>query len=403
MVWRFYDLLSTLATPLSLPFFALHPRLKGGVRQRLGSLPAAPAGGVWFHGASAGDVNALLPIAAGWAAVGGRGRASALTRSGVDFLARKAPPELSPFYAPLDISWVLRRVMARLVPSALVFEHLELWPGLWRAASRSGVPLALVNARLSVSSARRYRRFPSLFAAPFASLSMVAAASPEDRQRFIELGVRPERIWIAEQSTKYAALDTTLPLSSRAPCVVFGSVHPREERLLLPLLPALVGAGTHVILAPRHPHRAAALLRRLGREGSRAFSSSRASEKRGELGVEVLDRIGQLPAAYERATVAFVGGSLERRGGHNVLEAARAGCPVVTGPHIDSCAREMAALRRVDAGAIEPNAEALLLRLRCWSHYDGARAAAAQRAAAAIAEEAKAVVERIVGWLRASV
>ncbi|MBW2734541.1 MAG: hypothetical protein JRH20_19310 [Deltaproteobacteria bacterium] len=400
-MWPLYNFISILAAPLLLPLFGLHPRLKGGLLQRLGFLPTMPRGAVWFHGASAGDVNALLPVAQEWAARGGESCASALTRSGVDFLERVAP-EIARFFAPLDISIVSRRVLTRLAPRALILEHLELWPGLWRMAHRAGVPVALVNARLSAASMRRYRRFPSLFEAPLRALSMVAAASSDDAQRLTELGVRPDRIWVSAQSTKHARPHTSLLLSSRPPCIVLGSLHPGEEELLLPYLPLLVGAGAHVIVAPRYPHRAKSLLAQVARLGLRAALASQRHEDEVPPPVEVLDGMGQLPAAYEQATVAFIGGSLERRGGHNVLEAARAGCAVVTGPYVENCAGEMRALEQVGAGMSVAEPARIVSQLCAWSAHDGPRSAACQQAAAVVAGEARLAVKRIVGWLESS-
>lgn len=387
-----YGALYALGAPFLLPLLALHPRLRGGFLDRLGGrrVPHAPRPAerpVWFHGASAGDVRALSALVRELEAQGWPTLVSAGTRAGHE-IARAEFPGTTTRRAPLDFAPCVRRALRGVQPRLLVLECLEVWPSWMRACEDAGVPVAVVNGRLSVASFRRYRWARPLFAPCFRSLKLVGALTEEDAERFVALGTRPEVVFV-EGSSKHASLHlaSAPPREDDPPVLVLGSVHREEEALLFPQLRSLFAAcpRLRLVVAPRYPHRAPSTVRALRRAGLRAELESSVASRGGESPLAacalVLDRMGTLPRYYQGARAAFVGGSLVPRGGHNVLEPAAAGAAVLTGPHTAHCARELEAL--VAAGAAQSLArpEEFGDRAARWLGDLGARvrAEAAQR------------------------
>ncbi|MCK5796592.1 MAG: hypothetical protein KAI47_05390, partial [Deltaproteobacteria bacterium] len=234
-----YRALTWGVMPLTLPFFAWHPRLRGGLGQRFGRLPSRVEHfrqGIWYHGASAGDCNAILPLAQRSATVHPVVLTS-FTRSGAEMLRSRLDPEdkrLLALRAPLEVGFAVERFFSRLRPRLLVLECLELWP-LWiAAAARHGVPVAIVNGRLSARSLSRYRRAPKVFSSLFASLRLVVALGRDEAARFVQAGVPASRV-VTSSSTKHGAQHLEQGFSRRrSPKIVLGSVHASELRAILP-------------------------------------------------------------------------------------------------------------------------------------------------------------------------
>jgi 3-deoxy-D-manno-octulosonic-acid transferase len=403
-----YRVLAALSLPATLPLLALHPRLRGGLRERLGWLPPHAAdfrGGVWYHGSSAGDINALLPLAK----LSARLHPvviTAFTRSGAEMLRERIAEPLDGrmlrLRAPLDLGPCVERFFETLRPRLLVLECLELWPALVSGAMRRGVPVAIVNGRLSARSLRGYRRFASLFAPLFAGLAQVIALSDEHAARFVEAGVPSHHLSVSS-STKHGHLTTTTV--SEGASIVLGSLHRREAELLLPPLLGRLSAAERVLIAPRYPGAAAAmakLVRRLGWRSRRlqGHRSPAVLELNAVLPGEVaiLEGVGGLARAYAGAKAAFVGGSLIPRGGHNVIEPAACGVPVVTGPYVDNCRHETGLLEAAGVAVVAGDAEAAA-RALASSHT----AAASRHRAQDVASRLAAVVEPVHARLLALV
>jgi 3-deoxy-D-manno-octulosonic-acid transferase len=305
---------------------------------------------VWFHGASAGDVAALSPLIHVLLARGIPSVLSVQTRSGEQMARKRWGEEVALFRAPLDLAFLVRRVLHRLRPRMLVLECLEMWPHLVRASREAGIPVAVVNGRLSSSSLRRYAWARGLFHPCFSSLSLVVAVTSSDAERFVEAGTPPERVRV-ESSSKYATLQGAPSDPGNPPTLVFGSLHRREEDLLLPWVPRLLQQDPRVklVIAPRYPHRARDVVRRLAGLGVLAELSSAVTAV--DLPrVFVLDRMGALAEHYRGARAAFIGGSLLPHGGHNLMEAAAQGVPVFFGPYTQHCAEEAKDLLANGAG-----------------------------------------------------
>lgn len=326
-----YGILGLLCWPFLLPLFGLHPRLRGGLGQRLGWLRAPDAHPLLlFHGSSAGDVKALSPLIRLLAERGHGGLLSCFSRSGAQMAQALFDGRVTCFRAPLDLEPVVARVLDRIRPRALVLEGLELWPALVSGCGRRGIPVAVVNGRLSSASLDFFSRFNAIFSPCLKSLVLVTTPSEEHARRFAAAGVPESRIRVLP-SSKHAALVLRSP---RPPGenhrLVLGSTHRTEEELLLPWLLRLLAdePRLRIVLAPRHPHRVPALRRRLESMG---LSVGRWEPDEDRARVALLDRMGVLAEVYLGATLAFVGGSLIPLGGHNVMEPAAAGVPTCWG------------------------------------------------------------------------
>jgi 3-deoxy-D-manno-octulosonic-acid transferase len=260
---------------------------------------------------------------------------------------------------PADPAPVVRRFLDRLRPSLIVLVELEIWPNFLRAANRRGIPVAVVNGRITDRSFGRYRVFRSLFP-QFNRISLFCAQSRTYAERFEALGVAEERIVVTGnikvdgltvgRAEVPEELSRLLGGREGQPVIVAGSTHEDEERRLIRACAAKVPQA-RLILVPRHPERAGELVRSLAAEG---VAVQRLTELRGGQRPDpdrpvLVDTIGELETVYGLADVAFVGGSLVPHGGQNVLEPAAQGLPVVVGPHVENFAQEVALLAQGQA------------------------------------------------------
>jgi 3-deoxy-D-manno-octulosonic-acid transferase len=273
---------------------------------------------------------------------------STTTRTG-QALARERFGANRVFYCPLDLPWAVRAYLNALQPRLLILAETEFWPNLLSGCYRRGIPVAVVNARVSDRSWPRYRRLHWLWRPFLAPLSRVLAQSETDAERLKAIGCRPERVAVVG-NLKFdvrAAEDAEATLLLRALAaglrlVVAGSTLEGEEAALLDAWPRLLAAESQLamVLGVRHPERfdaVAALLKDSGVAWVRRSAWRAKPEKLlqpvnpGE--IVLLDTIGELASVYSLAAVAFVGGSLVPAGGHNPLEPAQFGVPIVMGPH----------------------------------------------------------------------
>jgi 3-deoxy-D-manno-octulosonic-acid transferase len=349
-----------------------HPARRREWGERLGRvLPTASAGGVWVHGASVGEARIVGELASGLrtARPGLPVAVSAYTTAGREQLP--GPPSVdSAFFVPLDFPGFAMQVLRALQPSALVLVETELWPNLLQQAHSASVPVVILNGRLSPRRMSRYRRLSALYRPLLARVARVGAQSSEDAARWIDLGAPADGV-IVTGNVKYdlaspevdeATLRQRLRLSAERPVLVAGSTAPGEEGQVLEAFQAVrrEHADLLLVLAPRHVERAdeaAALVREHGLR-CRRYS---ADDGGGEAPVLLLDTVGDLAALYRLARVAFVGGSLVPVGGHNVLEPAAVGVPVLFGPHTEHFREPAEALERA-GGALRVTDAAGLAR-----------------------------------------
>lgn len=355
---------------LLFPLWALHPKLRRGVRLRLGLYPERPwpssrgAGPrIWLHGASAGDLLALSPIIREL-----RQRepevtlvVSAMTSSGMAMAESKLEGAVDArTYLPYDLPGACARAVAAIQPDLLVIEYTELWPNLLAAARRSGAKIALTNGRIHERRMGAYRLLFRLVGNPLRGLDALLMRSEAEAERAIALGAPKDRVTITG-NTKFdlvgrpgggdelAELRAAFGVGDE-PIWVAGSTHEGEEEALLGIFRTLRAEfpRLRMLLAPRYPERAgrvASIARGLGFEVALRTQSSRATPAPAGTPVLVLDTIGELLDAYGLATVVFVGGSFVPRGGQNILEPAGQGKPVLYGPNMANFADSLEVLQ----------------------------------------------------------
>ena len=363
-----YGVLTRVAAPAvfaaTLVRAAKHPayRTHLGERFGLGRRLAVPS--IWLHAVSVGEVSAAAALVRALHArhpdvplvlttATPTGRAQAATLFGADVEVR---------FLPYDTAGSVRRFLARIRPLAAIIMETELWPNLLHECGRRGVPVVFASARLAARSVPRYRRFGTLFSAGLRN-AWVAAQSSADADRFIALGADPARTRVVgnlkfDMRPGEAVAESGRELRRRylgaRPVWTAGSTHEGEEDLLLDAHAVVERAvrGALLVLVPRHPQRFAGVAALLERRGLVFDRRGRSETVRPEAQVLLLDTMGELTAFYAASDVAFVGGSLVPVGGHNLLEPAALGVPVITGPHTEN-GPEIARLLIEAGGALE--------------------------------------------------
>jgi len=359
-----YALASYLLFLVGLPILLTHPKLRHGLRQRLGLYrPGFDAGRgaprIWLHGASAGDLLSLQPMMKELKArhPGCCLIVTTMTNSGQEMARRKLAEADVVAYAPYDLPGATARAVRALRPDLLVLEYTEIWPNLIRAAHRAGVRLALTNGRFNPAKLRRYRALFRLIGNPLRAIDCFLMRSDEEAERALALGAAPDRVW-ATGNTKFdalvlggaegreLALRVEMGLDADRPVLMAGSTHEGEEEHLLAVYARLAERhpGLQLVVAPRYVERAGRIMAMAAEAGLdvRLRSGGAAA---GSAAVTVLDTIGELAVAYRLATLVFVGGSFVTRGGQNVLEPAAQGKPVLFGPHMENFKDSVQALQ----------------------------------------------------------
>jgi 3-deoxy-D-manno-octulosonic-acid transferase len=430
LLWR---TAGTLAAPV-VPFY-LRLRARRGKevaarlaeRRGVAGMARPPGPLLWLHAASVGETLSILPLLEALAV-----RRPALrllvttgTVTSAALLGRRLPDWLAlrviHRFAPLDVPAWAARFLDAWRPDAAVFVESELWPNLIAAADARGVPLALVNARMSARSARLWRRVPRLARAVLGRFRLVLAQSEADAERLRELGAARAACW---GNLKFAARPLPAEAGELArlrgriagrPVFLAASTHPGEEALALRAHRRLAAdhPGLLTILVPRHPERgeavaaeAAGLLREGGDEAAAAPTAvvrrALGQDPGPETAVLVADTLGELGLFYRLASVALVGGSLVEHGGQNPLEPARLHCPVLLGPHTWNFAEVVQRLLAA-GGAVQlppglPSGDdpaAALAREAACVLSDPLRARRMAEAAAAVAADQAGLPDRV--------
>ena len=362
MVIFFYNIALLVALVLGAPWWlwkmATTRKYSEGLMERLGWVPErlrSVATGlrdqrplIWLHAVSVGEVLAASRLVSelDQALPEYRLIVSTTTRTG-QALARQRFGANRVFYYPLDLPWAVRTYLNTLRPRLLILAETEFWPNMLTGCFRRGIPVAVVNARISDRSWPRYRLLRRLWAPFLGRLDRVMAQSETDAERLKAIGCRPERVSVAgnlkfDVRAAHEAEATRIlkSLAGDLRLVVAGSTLEGEEAALLEAWPQLLAEQPQLamVVAPRHPERfnaMAALLERSGYKWSRRSEWNRQSpaEPLGRGQIVLLDTIGELASVYSLAAVAFVGGSVVAAGGHNPLEPAQFGVPIVMGPH----------------------------------------------------------------------
>jgi 3-deoxy-D-manno-octulosonic-acid transferase len=404
-----YKVLSSLAGLLGWPLFYYHLKSRGrgeSFLPRLGLAPPPdpPPGSprIWLHGVSVGEILAVMPLVTELRALLPQG--SFIISTGTETGQAVARKHFSPLgalvcYFPLDLPWAVSRALRGLNPDIFVALESEVWPTFLTTAKRRGVPLALMNARLSDRSFRRYTRYKKYLFDFINLFDVIAAGSPLDYRRLAALGFSPAKLSFTgnlkvdallarrgpenfsapsplpptesgtqpSSSRQLASLKTCLSLQGE-PVLLAASTHPGEEEIVLAAYEALQGPfpSLQLILAPRHPERAEALgelLRRRGLGFQRWQALKNGAEVR-QQPVVLVDTVGDLFGLYAAADVAFVGGSLVPHGGQNILEPAVWGLSPLYGPHFENFRWAEEILREAGVGTVVQDAPSLAAAAR---------------------------------------
>lgn len=399
-----YRGLTAAAEPLAGPVLSLVAPGEGRVLrgERLGRGPFDPVH-TWWHAASLGEVAALEPVLeeARERAVAGDFTVTTTTRTGRE-RARRIWPDRAKL-APLDTPRAVGRALAGRRPRAVLFVETELWPNWVRCAAGSGVALGIVNGRISDRSWPRYRRWRGVVRPLLERMSAVAVRYATDAERFLALGARSEAVRVTGNTKHDRLLDAEPAPLPWTDCVLWtaGSVRNGEEEAILDVFTALRPRFPRLRLAlvPRHPvAMRTAVARALEARGLRAAMTSAPGEDDAGADILIVDGQGDLPRYYAAAAITFVGGTLADKGGHNVMEAARFGTPVVTGPHLANV-REDADQLEKDGGLVRAARASDLREIVEGWLADAERCEAAGRAAAATAAAARGAAGRALDWM----
>lgn len=375
MLYLVYDILLVLAIPLLVPWYlwryVRRGRLRKGIGERFGLISREKTSlldgsdTVWVHAVSVGETMAVRPLLKALKARWPERKIvlSTVTETGRE-IAEKLPEADLCVYFPFDFGFSAALALKRIRPALIVIVETEIWPNFLRHARRLGIPAVLANGRISDKSFGGYRRFSRLFRPVLANFSALCMQSGEDASRIAMIGAPPSRVHVAG-NLKYdmpvptvpeerkAALRARYRIPAQVPVFTAGSTHQGEEEAVLAACVALSAEGREffLALAPRHPERAGEVAELLGRFGitfARRSSLDGSAECLNAGDALLVDTVGELMDLYAVSDLVFVGGSLVPVGGHNVLEPASLGVPVLFGPHMNNF-REIAA-RMLDCG-----------------------------------------------------
>jgi 3-deoxy-D-manno-octulosonic-acid transferase len=355
----FYSFLIVLCTPFVLLYFAVRgirdSTYLGRWNERFGLVPALDQrGGIWVHAASVGEFNAASPLI----------RAllkshpeipltvTTLTPTGSERVKRDLGDKVAHSYIPIDLPGSVSRFLKRLQPRIIIVMETEIWPNLYLQSRRLNIPLLMANARLSKRSVERFQRLPGFVGEVLQTVAWIGAQSDADAERLVSCGANLQRIDMTGNlkfdlsvpaSLEEQAVALRLRWGQDRPVLVAGSTHEADENVVIPAFVELLKSvpDALLILVPRYPERFARATQLAKAAGLRAELRSQGEVCSAQAQCFVIDSIGELMSYYACADVAFVGGSFGDQGGHNALEPAALGKPVLLGPNMEN-AKEIA-------------------------------------------------------------
>jgi 3-deoxy-D-manno-octulosonic-acid transferase len=357
---------------------------------------------IWFHAASVGETMSVLPVIQALA-----GRAQVLLTTGTLTSAKLAAERLPAFarhqFVPLDHPAWVDAFLTHWHPDAAVFVESEIWPGMLTQCDARGTPRLLINARISARSAAKWRWLPSLATRLLGGFRAIHAQSPGDAANLRALGVGTVLEWgnlkfFAPKLPVDPAALATLQAQIPGPLWLAASTHPGEEVLLLQAHETLLAAYPNLItiIVPRHPERGAEV-------AALAAAPRRSQRQAPQPGkIYVADTLGELGLFFRAAPFAFIGNSLVGFGGHNVIEPALLGRPVITGPHNENFVEAAARMREAGALVEVQDAPSLAAAAKTWLD-DPAAANAAGAAAQSAFNAAENLPARLAGLALAAI
>lgn len=362
MIWILYQVLFAIGFTLMLPRFLFRMARRGGYArdfaQRFGfyrpevRASLAKGGSVWIHAVSVGEMFVALRLMRDWRVREPSVRFVLSTTTSTGYaIAQKEVKEPDAFiYFPLDMPFVMRRILKLMKPRALVLVELELWPNLVRQATRRAIPVVLINGRISDRSFRGYQKVRMFTSRILPLLKLICAQSKADADRLIALGAPADRVHVMgsakydvaqpdpDGETKaYQALEAA-GLVENVRLLLGGSTWPGEESILLDGFKDLRAKhpSLRLVLAPRHVERSEAVANEILSKGFTLVRRTEGKRDGPQADVFLLDTTGELKNFYAMAEVIFVGKSLTEHGGQNIIEPALFGKPVVVGPNMEN-------------------------------------------------------------------
>jgi 3-deoxy-D-manno-octulosonic-acid transferase len=416
-MYLLYSALLSAGMFLSLPYWIFqmvrHGKYRRGFLQRLGRVPSSlPASSsrltIWIHAVSVGEVLAISGLVdemhLRWPAC--HIVVSTTTDTGQK-LARNRFGDENVFYFPLDLGFAIRPYLEVLRPKLVLIAETEFWPNFLRLAKGSAARVAVVNARISDRSWPGYRRLGWWLPSVISNVDLFLAQTYEDQKRLVDIGAIPERVQVTGNlkfdiappvpPAVVASLRDNFQESGAGPILVCGStVDEEEERMLLQAFQNILASHSRavMILAPRHPERFPVVASLLESLGIRFWRRSLWNGEPIVGGVILLDTIGELAAIYGLADIAFVGGSLVPKGGHNIIEPARHGVAIVVGNHTENFRDIIWLFQTHNAVRIVGPAELPLVLMELISG-DAERKAMGQRAAETLRAQAGATAKTV--------
>jgi 3-deoxy-D-manno-octulosonic-acid transferase len=349
-----YSFLLILLTPLVLLYLTVRGLKDKAYLQRwserFGLINVGPElGGIVLHAASVGEFNAAKPLINALLTAFPELplTVTTFTPTGSARVVRDFGNKVSHYYIPLDLPGATARFLDRLQPQMMIILETEIWPNLYLAAQQRKIPLLIANARLSTRSSRRFLRFARFTQEVLRAVTWIGAQSTEDRERLIQCGANPKstdltgnlkfdlvvQSGITEQSAQLRSA-----WGAQRPVLVAGSTHEEDEKLLIPAFIALLKSvpDALLILVPRHPERFERTTQLAKAAGLRTELRSEGKSCTEQAQCFVINAMGELMTYYACADIAYVGGSMGEQGGHNALEPAALGKPVLFGPNMEN-------------------------------------------------------------------
>lgn len=390
-MYLLYNLILMAAALFLVPYYLLrglrYGKSRRGIRERLGKFTSEQLERfrdrqiIWVHAVSVGETRAALPLLKGLRQAYPEHLIilSNITETGHAIAETISEVDLRLFF-PFDFSWTVRRVLETVAPCLIIIVETEIWPNFTRQAARQGIPVLLVNGRISDRSYPRYRFFRWLLQPVLDGFAAFCMQSQVDAERIVQLGAPTSKVENSGNlkfdhelrdldDEQIAQLKKQYRLPDRVAVLTAGSTHAGEEALLIEVYQRLMDLGQEIILVliPRHPERAKEVAALLKEKNVHYQRRSRLNEKspflkKGQ--VLLVDTLGEVVNLYATSDVIFVGGSLVPIGGHNPLEASILGKPVMFGPHVNNFREMTGKLARTGAGIAVKDGEDLFQRSR---------------------------------------
>jgi 3-deoxy-D-manno-octulosonic-acid transferase len=355
---------TVLLLPVILFKLATVPKYRGGLTQKLGRLRKGVmrvirgTRPIWVHAVSVGEVMAAHPLVRELKKKYPDRKLilSTVTVTGYYTARRRVPEADAVFFFPFDFPWIVRRVIHGINPVVVLVAETELWPNFFRELKKAGIPSALINGRISLNSHKNYVKFKRFFRQVFSNVDLFCMQSEEDAGRIRDIGADPAKVIV----TGNLKFDQKIPVNQPAPVAISagkkvitaGSTHRGEEEALLDVFTQLRAKYPELLLiiAPRHPERFDEVEGLVNKAG---YECLRRTQRKGPIkDVLLLDTIGELRAFYALCDIAFVGGSLVKVGGHNLLEPAAMKKPVIFSRYMFNFKEISEALMSVGGGVM---------------------------------------------------